>query len=69
MDDYCLHVLGIFAHRSEAEGARSRLAGLGLPLERIQLSAATLPGKKMPRRLERSGRSTQGVQGGGEMDA
>ena len=69
MDDYCLHVSGIFAHRAEAEVVRSRLAGLGLPLERIQLSAVTLPGKKMPRRPGRSGRSTQGVQGGGEMDA
>ena len=69
MDDYSHHVSGFFAHREEAEGTRSRLAGLRLPLERIQLSATTLPGKKMPRRLERSGRSTQGVQGGGEMDA
>jgi hypothetical protein len=37
MDDYSHHVSGFFAHRAEAEGARSRLAGLGLPLERIQL--------------------------------
>ena len=37
MDDYSHHVSGFFAHREEAEGARSRLAGLGLPLERIQL--------------------------------
>ena len=69
MDDYCHHVSGFLAHRAEAEGVRSRLAGPGLPLERIQISAATLPGKKMPRRPGRSGRSTQGVQGGGEMDA
>ena len=69
MDDSCHHVSGFHVHRAEAEGARSRLAGLGLPLERIQLSAATLPGKKMPRRPGRSGRSTQGAQGGGEMDA
>ena len=37
MDNYSHHVSGFFAHREEAEGARSRLAGLGLPLERIQL--------------------------------
>lgn len=37
MDEYRHHVSGFFAHREEAEGARSRLAERGLPLERLQL--------------------------------
>ncbi|HSG24312.1 MAG TPA: hypothetical protein VLA64_15300 [Azonexus sp.] len=37
MEDYSHHVSGFFAHREEAEGARSRLVGRGLAGERIQL--------------------------------
>ena len=37
MDEYRHHVSGFFAHRAEAEGARSRLAERGLPLAQLQL--------------------------------
>ena len=37
MDEYRHHVSGFFAHRAEAEGARSRLAQRGLPLAQLQL--------------------------------
>ena len=37
MDEYRHHVSGFFAHREEAEGARSRLVEQGLPREQIQL--------------------------------
>lgn len=37
METYSHHVSGFFAHRSEAEGARSRLVERGLPSERLQL--------------------------------
>lgn len=40
MDQYRHYVSGFFAHREEAEAARSTLSGRGLPLERLQIFAA-----------------------------
>lgn len=55
MDRYCHHVSGFFAHRDDAELARTHLLAQGLASERVQIFAA----ESAPPDAQPTGKSTK----------